>query len=258
MNTVVKRIKGSFTVYSALFITLITTRIRGEHHSHCGPEELLKCAKPLTVLTDSGLTFVSTKADLDRVCPDLKGAIRCIHSYTRHCMDLKHRLHFKKLFRGTSVVVHDLCDNTTYQEEYLSYTPCMKEVAYEHELCFNRYSAAMKEVHAKAQEQTIQEEELVAYQKKKRETNDEGLKNVCCSFQEYMECSTHSMRRTCGEDAAQFSRGFLDKMASSMMKMHCSEFGMEICDFHYSSSTKLTLSKIISALIPLMTLIFLS
>lgn len=39
------------------------------------------------------------------------------------------------------------------------------------------------------------------------------------SFQEYVECSTHTTRRECGEDAAEFSKKFLDKMSSSMIQV---------------------------------------
>lgn len=49
-------------------------------------------------------------------CRDLKEAIKCIHSYTRLCMKLNHRRHFKKLFHGTGMMVHELCNNGTYQD----------------------------------------------------------------------------------------------------------------------------------------------
>lgn len=47
---------------------------------------------------------------------DLKEAIKCIHAYTRHCMNNEHRRHFKKLFHGTGLMVQELCRNGTYQE----------------------------------------------------------------------------------------------------------------------------------------------
>lgn len=49
-------------------------------------------------------------------CRELKEAVRCIHSYTRLCMNLDHRKHFKMLFHGTASMVRHLCNNGTYQE----------------------------------------------------------------------------------------------------------------------------------------------
>lgn len=47
-----------------------------------------------------------------------------------------------------------------------------------------------------------------------------GLFCVCySSFQEYVACSTHTMRRHCGEDAAEFSREFLQRMSESLLQV---------------------------------------
>lgn len=96
-------------------------------------------------------------------------------------MTPNHTRHFKKLFHGTNVVVHDLCKNGTYQEEYLRHAPCMKQVEPETEVCFKRYSKAMKEIQANTPptDINVDEKDLVSYQKKKREAADEGIKSVC-------------------------------------------------------------------------------
>ncbi|CAH0564860.1 unnamed protein product [Brassicogethes aeneus] len=241
MYKVFLQLKSSFALFSALFITFITfVKVKGEG---CGQEELMKCAKPLSVL-DSGLTnIVSSKADLNKICPDLKGAIRCIHNHARHCMTPNHTRHFKTLFHGTNVVVHDLCKNGSYQEEYLKHVPCMKKVEPENEVCFKRYRKAMENIQANSPsiEAAADINDLVSYQKRKREAADEGIKNVCCSFQEYVECSTHSTKRKCGDEAAQFSRKFLDQMSHQMIQMHCTEYGRRECGL-ISSSHKIETS----------------
>ncbi|KAK4873618.1 hypothetical protein RN001_012978 [Aquatica leii] len=252
MNNIVKQIKRSFTVFTALIITVITTRVRAVNFRTCGSEELAQCAKGLSVLTDSGLSFVRSKEDLDNICPDLEKSLTCIHGYSRLCMNLQQRKHFRKLFHGTATMANELCKNGTYQEEFLSHAPCMKKVSADTEVCFNRYSAAMTEIQTATNKQQEMEEaaqrnryhhhhhhhhhrnkseaeNVYRYQKAKREAADDGLKSVCCSFQEYVDCSTQTIRRACGEDAALFSKGFLDKMASSMIKMHCMEFSAEDC-----------------------------
>ncbi|KAG5872640.1 hypothetical protein JTB14_016156 [Gonioctena quinquepunctata] len=177
----------------------------------------MECSKPLSVLTDSGLTsFVSSRADLEKVCPDLKEAVRCIHTFTRHCMNREDRQHFKKLFHGTGLMVHELCKNGTFQEEYLRHAPCMTQVSSEGEVCFKGYTKDMQDIQSSSPtEVNISELNIdTVLRKKRRHAADEGIKNLCCSFQQYVECLTHAVRRRCGEESAHFSYKLLDKMSS--------------------------------------------
>lgn len=42
---------------------------------------------------------------------------------------------------------------------------------------------------------------------------------LCSAFQEYLECSHHTVRRQCGDDTARFTKDFLDRMSSSLLKV---------------------------------------
>uniref|UniRef100_A0AAR5QE90 Protein TsetseEP domain-containing protein n=1 Tax=Dendroctonus ponderosae TaxID=77166 RepID=A0AAR5QE90_DENPD len=260
MYTVVYDIKRSLAVFSALLLTVITTKVRAEN-THCTADKLMMCAKPLSVL-DSGLTLVSTKADLERICPDLKEAISCIHRYTRFCMKFQDRKNFKKLFHGTGEMVSNLCRNGTYQEEFLKYAPCMQTIEKENEVCFNQYNRKMNEIQAKTPMDDITQEDILISQeafsktmKRKRDAADEGIKNVCCSFQEYVECSTSTTRTACGSEAADFNRKFLDKMSSSMIQLHCQNYGPRECGFLSASSSALTNSLLFSLVLTVLSLI---
>ncbi|CAH1116015.1 unnamed protein product [Phaedon cochleariae] len=234
MYTVVNDIKRSYALFSAVFITLITTKAKAQ--DNCNADQLMHCAKPLSVLTDSGLTsFVSSKSDLEKVCPDLKEAIKCIHGFTRHCMSKEDRSHFRTLFHGTGLMVHELCRNGTYQDEYLKHAPCMSRAANENEVCFKRYTRAMHTIQSNSPEINISEPDIVTVLKKKRAAADEGIKNICCAFQEYVECSTQSVRRKCGDISAEFSHTFLDKMSAAMIQLHCTEYGRRECGMMSSS-----------------------
>ena len=84
------------------------------------------------------------------------------------------------MFHGTGAMVHELCHNVTYQEEYLKYAPCMKKVEPENEVCYSRYAEAMKQIQSKGPEQqNATSDDQVSFQKKKREAADEGIKNIC-------------------------------------------------------------------------------
>jgi hypothetical protein len=69
MNNVFKQVKRTFAVLSALFITVVTSKIRNHHHQNCGADHLIQCSQPIQMLTDSGLTFATSKSELDRMCP---------------------------------------------------------------------------------------------------------------------------------------------------------------------------------------------
>ncbi|CAH1129180.1 unnamed protein product [Ceutorhynchus assimilis] len=250
MNTVVNDIKSSLAVFYALLLTVITTKVRAGY-AHCTADELMRCAKPLSVL-DSGLTLVSTKADLESICPDLRDAINCIHRYTRFCMNLQDRKHFKRLFHGTGEMVNNLCKNGTYQEEFLKHAPCMQKVEPENEVCFKQYTKKMNEIEAKTPMEAITAEDLTAYKtslKRKRDAADEGIKNVCCSFQEYVQCSTEVTGRECGSEAAEFSKKFLDKMSSSMIQLHCQNYGHRECGLVSSSSNTIENNSLLAILV---------
>lgn len=65
--------------------------------------------------------------------------------------------------------------------EYLKYAPCMREVAPQNNICFTRFSGEMKEIQAKSETQNnfSNPNELITYQKRKREAADEGIRSVC-------------------------------------------------------------------------------
>lgn len=260
MYTVVKDTISRLTVASALYVTLIISSVVRAHQS-CGQEELVKCAQPLQVLTDTGLTFVASKKDLDIICPDLEDGLRCVHSYTRRCMSLQQRTHFNKLFHGTGSMIKELCSNGTYQEEYLRFAPCMRQVVPQNEICFKKYQEAMETLsrphHSNENNNNNHNQQQQQHHNNKphnnsvlQDTADDGIRSVCCSFQEYVECSTHVMRRACGDEAARFSRGFLDKMSSSMIKMHCAEFrhGSARCPHYYSGASSTSATPYLSLL----------
>ncbi|XP_053679780.1 uncharacterized protein LOC128730727 [Anopheles nili] len=113
----------------------------------CGQEELVQCTRPLQVLsTTSELSFVTKKEELDKLCPDLHTGLHCIRSYTRRCMNIHQREHFNKLYHGTNEVIHELCEEGPYQEDFLRHAPCMRHVKKDYEVCATRYQSTMAKI----------------------------------------------------------------------------------------------------------------
>lgn len=62
------------------------------------------------------------------------------------------------------------------------------------------------------------------------------------SFREYLDCSENTARKTCGVETGLFTRGYLDKMSSSLIKTYCQSFiNKGLCsEFSSGSSWKLS------------------
>lgn len=62
----------------------------------------------------------------------------------------------------------------------------------------------------------------------------------CSSFKEYLDCSEHVTRRTCGIETGLFIREFLHKMSDTLMQNYCEEHykGSNQCPNEFSTATK--------------------
>ncbi|GAB0095740.1 uncharacterized protein DMENIID0001_111580 [Sergentomyia squamirostris] len=205
----------------------LTPTVRAED---CGQDELVQCARPLQVLSaTSELSFVSTKEELDKLCPDLYAALHCIRSYTRRCMSIYQRDHFNKLYHGTSQVIHELCEEGPNQEDFLRHAPCMRHVKKQYEACSSKYQATMSRigqiVPEPSEASSIGDHEDDHNLTRVQFYELERIKTVCCSFKEYIDCSEHVVRIACGVETANYTRSFLDKMSSPLMSMHCVAYG---------------------------------
>lgn len=216
-------VTGLFTVF-----TIVVHYVSGEE---CGQAELTNCAKPLQILqSTSELSIAVKKEELDKLCPDLHNGLLCIRSYTRRCMTLQQRNHFNKLYHGTNQVIRDLCKEGQYQDEFLKHAPCLRHVQSEYEVCAKRYEETIAFINqARSQENVTL-------------TEDDNVKTVCCSFTEFLDCSEQTARKTCGEETAQFTRGFLDKMSSTLVKTYCDSYykGSGRCREYSSSAWSIT------------------
>lgn len=206
--------------------------IQYSHGEQCGQEDLAKCAKRLQVLSStSDLSIATRKEELDALCPDLHAGLHCIRSYTRRCMSLKQRNHFNKLYSGTNQVIRDLCKVGTYQDEFLRHAPCLKSVRNDYEVCAKRYQAIMSSINQELGSQNLNNNNQTTTTA--TEMNEEGnnssggsgggddnlIGTVCCSFTEYLDCSERTALKHCGQETAAFTRGYLDKMSNSIIKV---------------------------------------
>uniref|UniRef100_A0A182YF71 Uncharacterized protein n=1 Tax=Anopheles stephensi TaxID=30069 RepID=A0A182YF71_ANOST len=242
-------------------------RIRADN---CGQEELAKCARPFQVIqSTTDLSIATKKEDLDKICPDLNNGLHCIRSYTRRCMTLEQRNRFNKLYNGTHQFVRDLCREGDYQREFLSHAPCLQLVRPDYEVCGRRYHLTVMAISQQSQPEEHQHQhghhghhqpdaELDGHQHERRHrnhrtasrTDEDDVRTVCCSFMEYLDCSEAAAKNTCGHETARFTRGFLDKMSSTLIKMYCEDYyKSNKCPAMYTSSSSSHWSQLHSAVL---------
>uniref|UniRef100_A0A182TBP0 Uncharacterized protein n=1 Tax=Anopheles maculatus TaxID=74869 RepID=A0A182TBP0_9DIPT len=156
-------------------------------------------------------------------------------------MSLEQRNRFNKLYNGTHQFVRDLCREGDYQREFLSHAPCLQLVRPDYEVCGRRYHLTVMAISQQAQAQPDDHQhqhqhghhgqqqsdvELSEHQHERRHrnhrtasrTDEDDVRTVCCSFMEYLDCSEAAAKNTCGHETARFTRGFLDKMSSTLIK----------------------------------------
>lgn len=172
-------------------------------------------------------------------------------------MNIHQRDHFNKLYHGTNEVIHELCEEGPYQEDFLRHAPCMRHVKKDYEVCAVSYQSTMAKIgqtvatttarpapvpatpnaamslsmndvqqqqqqhHHHRQHQHQHQQNLT---KSVEDAEEERLKTVCCAFHKYMQCSEFTVRHACGDETALFTRKFLDKMSNTLMRMHCVDY----------------------------------
>lgn len=236
----------------------------------CAPAAMSRCTDPLKVVTDNrDLGFATSMDELQEMCPKLMEGLRCIDDFTVRCLDREHRAYFNTLYAGTTQVIVDLCQEGSYQSDYLRHAPCMRQVQSGYERCASEYQQRIKSLNAGAgdhvqgrseeygdyEEYEYEYEEEGSRKKRRKrrqaptaemngnehhetqemeahvEDGEESVQLLCCSFQKYLHCSESVVNTTCGYETARFTKSFLDRMSGPLIQGHCQayEYGSEGC-----------------------------
>ncbi|XP_042216496.1 uncharacterized protein LOC121862341 [Homarus americanus] len=204
-----------------------TNTVRQQHHD-CNNNDIAECVNLLEVLTNKDLGFAASVDELNRMCPVLLDGLQCIDNYTRRCLTLKHREYFNKLYAGTIRVIKDLCNTKgRYQQEYIRHAPCMRQVNPKYNQCSEVY-------HEKTADLNQLNDAVVQLSEEEKNKN---VITLCCSFQEYLQCSERVVFETCGNETALFTKEFLDRMAGPIVQDLCEAYSFSLHSCLQESST---------------------
>lgn len=203
-------------------------KVSRQHHD-CNNNDITECVGLLEALTNEDLGFAATVFELNEMCPVLLKGLLCIDNYTRRCLTHSHREYFNKLYAGTIRVIKDLCNSQgKYQQEYIRHAPCMRTVNSEYNRCSEIYHQKTADLnHISDAVATLDDEE-----------KNRNVITLCCSFQEYLQCSERVVFDTCGNETASFTKEFLDRMAGPIVQFKCLNYapGSQVCQRAGSSA----------------------
>lgn len=187
---------------------------------------------------------------------------------------------FNKIYQGTNELIKDLCREGDYQDEFLKHSNCLQTVKPLHVKCNSRYQLTMASIFKASENRTTQNQQQQQVSGESDAENvkivcwwvvhtvyraSEVLKyclaswklhdpetpfsnqflffyscSICSSFKEYLDCSEHVTRRTCGTETGLFIRDFLRRMSESLMQNFCEESQQESnqCPNKFSTATK--------------------
>lgn len=188
-----------FIRFNCIFYPLFSLifSVQAKSSSECGneTEELAKCQN-IKFFTSSE-DFTSER--MTEICDDYSSAMRCIRNYTRTCMDNKKYQNFYRIMKGTTTTMNELCRvKGEYYQQFIRHSTCIQSIKMEH--CSHKF-------HERAQVSNA--------------NRNVSLARVCCSLQDYMQCTQTAGLEVCGIETANFIGDFFKKMLSPLIKPHC-------------------------------------
>ncbi|KAG8193162.1 hypothetical protein JTE90_006990 [Oedothorax gibbosus] len=173
----------------------------------CTLLELHRCLQSLQTQSND-LAFAATRHELLSLCSTLKESVSCVDEHMRHCFTPTQRKVFNHVVAGARQVLSELCVPGPIQEAYLKHAPCFKNVSLAENKCAPKYRYLME----------------VSENVNRRQNVDEGLKESCCAFGEFVTCKYLHVTQDCGPDAADFLQRHLDRISSPLIHEHCAHY----------------------------------
>ncbi|GFT55769.1 uncharacterized protein NPIL_174841 [Nephila pilipes] len=175
----------------------------------CTLHELQSCLESLQSVTQNNdLVFVTTRSELQAICSKLKDSVSCVDQHMRNCFSPTQTKVFNHVVAGARQFLLELCVTGPIQEAYLRHSPCYKNVSLSEEKCAPKYR------HLIHLSENVEEQRNI----------DEGLRESCCAFNDFVLCKYVYVRKDCGQDAADFLEQHLDRISSPLIHEHCAHY----------------------------------
>ncbi|CAG2176351.1 unnamed protein product, partial [Oppiella nova] len=171
------------------------------------------------VTQNSSLAFATNRENLHLACRKLKEGVVCADNHMKNCTNRSQKNLFEEIVNGTKQVLNLLCQTGDFQNNYLRYAQCFKNVSMSEQKCAGCFkNVSMSEQKCAGVLRRVQNMSIDPQNTSDMEAE---LKTFCCAFQESVECQIDFVRRDCGEKAVDFFETYLKQISSSLMHQHC-------------------------------------
>ncbi|KAG8185335.1 hypothetical protein JTE90_008238 [Oedothorax gibbosus] len=199
----------SFFLISMALLPALYAGSMEDEGSTCTLVELHACLQSLQSVTQSNdLMFVTTRKELTALCSKLQSSVGCVDEHMKNCFSPTQTKVFNQVVAGARQFLLELCVEGPIQETYLKHSSCYKNVSLSEEKCAPKYR------------QLIHLSENVDEQR----NVDEGLRESCCAFNDFVLCKYEYVRKDCGQEAAIFLEQHLDRISSPLIHEHCAHY----------------------------------
>ncbi|XP_054717004.1 uncharacterized protein LOC129226426 [Uloborus diversus] len=206
---------------SKLLLVLALLPVLSSTEEICTLSHLHGCLESLQSVTQGNdLALATTRAELLAVCSKLQESVLCVDEHMKNCFSVTQRKVFNHLVAGARQFLLELCVSGPIQEAYLRHSPCYRNVSLSEDKCAPKYR------HLIYLSENVNEKKDV----------DEGLRESCCAFDEFVHCKYMYVTKDCGQDAANFLQQHLDRISSPLIHEHCAHYTYPINSCLASSS----------------------
>lgn len=184
-----------------------------------GKAKLDSCLQQLPPLSElSGIP--SSREAINASCRAFKTGMGCIDEYARVCLDERQRQGLHDSVSGAKDAFTFLCDDPSFQREYLKYTTCYRGVSEHWELCAQRFAFLVRDEYSRP-----------------NVTRNERTLALCCAKHGFLRCAYEVSHLKCSKEAALFLKRIAETLSN--IRVHyaeCQGINVDICSGSGSNS----------------------
>ncbi|XP_075210982.1 uncharacterized protein LOC142318296 [Lycorma delicatula] len=176
---------------------------------------LYTCLQQLPpILEQSELKGIpSSKKDVDASCRAFKEGMKCIDDYADACLNRRNRRILEDHVAGARHTFRFLCDDPSFQSEYLRYTSCYRGISANWDFCANRFLSLVGEELAR-----------------KNASKESRLVELCCAKHGFERCVFVAARLKCLKEEALFIKKIAETLSSMRVySPYCKSVDIAVC-----------------------------
>ncbi|XP_025204098.1 uncharacterized protein LOC112600954 [Melanaphis sacchari] len=138
-----------------------------------------------------------SKADVDIVCKGFKMGMKCFDDFSNLCLTLDEKNMVNDNVIGAKYTFKFLCDDETFQKDFLKYTDCYRVINSDWDLCTEKFMSLVRE------------------EMKGNQSEDAKVLNMCCAKHGFLNCVYTTSKMKCGMEEANFLRKIADTLSEN-------------------------------------------